>query len=56
MRPPRRGPRRTPTTSTWPFGRTQANALMHIYEELSQHLGHVELTRDILRTAATGGP
>jgi hypothetical protein len=35
-----------------PFGRTQAGALLHIYEELSQHLGHMEITRDILRARA----
>jgi hypothetical protein len=31
-----------------PVGRTQGGALFHIYEELSQHLGQMELTRDIL--------
>lgn len=28
---------------------TQSEALIHIIEELYQHLGHLELTRDILR-------
>lgn len=30
-------------------GRTQAAALQHVYEELAQHHGHLELTRDLLR-------
>jgi hypothetical protein len=29
--------------------RTQGGALVHIYEELSQHLGQMEITRDLLR-------
>ena len=32
-----------------PSGRSQGGALLHIYEELAQHHGHMELTRDILR-------
>jgi hypothetical protein len=31
-----------------PLGRSQGGALIHIYEELSQHLGQMEVTRDIL--------
>jgi hypothetical protein len=31
-----------------PFWRTQGAALFHIYEELAQHLGQMELTRDVL--------
>lgn len=31
-----------------PFGRTQAGVLLHILHELAQHLGHLELTRDLL--------
>jgi hypothetical protein len=31
-----------------PLGRTQGGVLMHIYEELSQHLGQLEVTRDVL--------
>lgn len=31
-----------------PIGRTQGAALQHVYEELAQHLGHLDLTRDIL--------
>ena len=29
--------------------RTQGHALLHVLEELTQHLGQMELTRDILR-------
>ncbi|WP_265444819.1 DUF664 domain-containing protein [Flexivirga meconopsidis] len=32
--------------------RTQGGVLMHIYEELAQHRGHLELTADIVRAAA----
>ncbi len=32
-----------------PLGRTQGGALLHVYEELAQHRGQMELTRDILR-------
>jgi hypothetical protein len=32
-----------------PLGRTQGGVLMHVFEELSQHLGQMELTRDLLR-------
>lgn len=34
-----------------PYGRLQGAVLLHIYEELAQHLGQMELTRDILRGA-----
>lgn len=30
--------------------RTQGGVLMHVYEELSQHFGQMEITRDLLRT------
>lgn len=41
-----------------PVGRTQGGALFHIYEELSQHFGQMEITRDILlhTTGATRRP
>jgi hypothetical protein len=32
-----------------PAGRTQGGALQHVYEELAQHLGQLELTRDVLQ-------
>ncbi|WP_435154976.1 DUF664 domain-containing protein [Amycolatopsis sacchari] len=46
------GPLREPSPEKYrdtPVGRTQAAALLHAYEELAQHLGHLELTRDVLR-------
>ncbi|HKS52995.1 MAG TPA: DUF664 domain-containing protein [Pseudonocardiaceae bacterium] len=45
--PPRGQPR--PGASTLPWGRTQGGALLHIYEELAQHRGQMEITRDLLR-------
>lgn len=35
-----------------PYGRTQSAVLLHVFHELAQHLGQMELTRDLLRTAA----
>lgn len=35
-----------------PLGRTQGGALMHVYEELAQHRGHMEITRDLLLASA----
>jgi hypothetical protein len=32
-----------------PIGRTQGGALLHVFEELAQHRGQLEMTRDILR-------
>jgi hypothetical protein len=29
--------------------RSQGSALLHVLEEVTQHLGHMELTRDVLR-------
>ena len=31
-----------------PFGQNQAGVLMHVFHELAQHLGQLELTRDLL--------
>jgi hypothetical protein len=31
-----------------PLGRSQGGALLHVYEELAQHRGQLELTRDVL--------
>jgi hypothetical protein len=31
-----------------PYGRTQGGVLLHILEELLQHLGQMEITRDVL--------
>ena len=41
-----------PEYAELPFGRTQGGVLVHIYEELSQHLGHMELTRDVIRSTS----
>lgn len=35
-----------------PIGATRGGALLHVYEELAQHLGHLEITRDILLAGA----
>lgn len=37
-----------PEDADLPIGRTQGAVLMHIFEELAQHLGQMQLTRDIL--------
>jgi hypothetical protein len=46
-------PRETPPTSYDPAGGpanwTQGAALIHTYEELAQHHGQMEITRDLLR-------
>jgi hypothetical protein len=33
---------------------TQGSVLLHVYEELAQHRGQLELTRDVLRAGASG--
>ncbi len=40
-----------------PLGRNQGSVALHVYEELSQHLGQLELTRDLVRqgTRRTAG-
>lgn len=43
---PRGAPR--PEDVALPFGRTQAGAAVHVLHELAQHLGQMELTRDVL--------
>ena len=48
--PPRGTPR--PGDVDQPFGRTQGGALMHVYEELAQHRGQLELTRDVVRAGS----
>ncbi|MET7995017.1 DUF664 domain-containing protein [Amycolatopsis sp. NPDC005232] len=39
-----------------PIGAAQGMALLHVYEELAQHRGHLDLTRDVLlgRVEKTG--
>jgi hypothetical protein len=40
-----------PKDADLPLARTQGGALIHIYEELAQHRGQMEVTRDVLRTS-----
>jgi hypothetical protein len=47
--PPRGSPHAM--DATLPPVRTQGGALLHIYEELAQHRGQLEITRDVLRTS-----
>jgi hypothetical protein len=44
--PPRRAPNRGSTPP--PMEPTQGAMLLHVYEELAEHLGQLQLTRDIL--------
>jgi hypothetical protein len=44
-------PRELPGWDLAPEEATQGAVMLHVYEELAQHLGQLELTRDILRTA-----
>ena len=44
-------PRAMPGWDLAPEEATQGAVMLHVYEELAQHLGQLELTRDILRTA-----
>ncbi len=37
-----------------PVPATQGHVLLHVYEELAQHLGQIEITRDVLQSRATG--
>ena len=37
-----------PEDADLPLGRTQGGALIHLYEELAQHRGQMEVTRDVL--------
>ncbi len=47
--PPRGTPE--PEDAELPLARTQGGVLIHVYEELAQHRGQVEVTRDVLRAA-----
>ncbi len=49
LAPPRGTPR--PEDADLPLARTQGGVLLHIYEELAQHRGQMEVTRDVLRVA-----
>jgi hypothetical protein len=39
-----------PDDAALALGRTQAGVTLHVYEELAQHLGQLQLTRDVLLT------
>jgi uncharacterized damage-inducible protein DinB len=41
-------PRAIPSEDLGPLTRTQGGALIHVYEELAQHRGQMEITRDVL--------
>jgi hypothetical protein len=45
--PPRGTPE--PEDADLPLARTQGGVLIHVYEELAQHRGQMEVTRDLLR-------
>jgi len=49
--PPRRPLAPDDPDAGLPIARTQGGALIHIYEELAQHRGQMELTRDVIRSA-----
>jgi hypothetical protein len=40
-----------PDDAALPLGRTQAGVALHIYEEVAQHLGQLQLTSDVLLAA-----
>jgi hypothetical protein len=42
----------SPADADLPFGERQGAALEHIFEELAQHLGQMEITRDVLLAGA----
>ena len=46
-----RGPIDDAEDAATPVGRTAGGVLLHVYEELSQHRGQVEVTRDVLLAA-----
>jgi len=50
-RAPLRGAPRT-GLSAYPYGRTQGGVVLHVFEELYQHLGQLEITRDLLVAVA----
>lgn len=52
LAPPRGTPH--PEDAGLPLGRTQGGALFHVYEELAQHRGQMEITRDVLLATQSG--
>jgi hypothetical protein len=49
--PPRRPLAPDDPDAGLPIARTRGGALIHVYEELAQHRGQMELTRDVLVSA-----
>lgn len=46
---PREAPANPPPPEEFPdFEATQGDVLLHVYEELAQHLGQLQVTRDVL--------
>jgi hypothetical protein len=41
-----------PEDAGLPFDRTQAGVLLHVFHELAQHRGQMEITRDLLRSGS----
>ncbi len=41
----------SPDVAELPYGKTQGAVLLHVFEELTQHLGQMEITRDVLLSA-----
>ena len=37
-----------PELLEYPYGRTQGGVLLHVFHELAQHRGQMEVTRDVL--------
>jgi hypothetical protein len=54
LAPPRHPPQ--PRDAGLPFATTQGGVVLHILDELAQHLGHLELTRDLLVQSGAGEP
>jgi hypothetical protein len=42
----------SPADTDLAFGQRQGAALLHVFEELAQHLGQMEITRDVLLATA----
>jgi hypothetical protein len=43
-----------PEDAGLPFERSQAGVLVHVFHELAQHRGQMEITRDVLRAERFG--
>lgn len=49
--PLRREPQGSRSTENDPITKNQGVALVHVYEELAQHRGHMEITRDLIKAS-----